>query len=374
MSRAVRSIGVLAPGRAGLLEAVEPDPQDGEAWVETVYSGISAGTEIALLRGTDPHHRLTWDREARSFGPVPPGGSPHAGYPVRGLGYMEVARVAQSRAPGLPDGALVASAYGHQTGRTVRPGRDVVVSLPPDLDPVLGVYVAQMGPIAANGLLHAAAEAAVRAPGEVALADGVRDRHVLVTGAGVVGLLTALFASFLGAAEVVVADPDPRRRRLADALGLAAVDDGPDDPAWAQVKRRRRHGSGDHGADVAFQCRGQAGALATALKALRPQGTVVDLAFYQGGAGAVHLGEEFHHNGLTVRCAQIGRVPRGLAGAWTRDRLCAATLDLLDARGGDVREHLVTDLVPFDEGPALLEDVSQRRRAVVQAVLTYEDA
>ena len=26
----------------------------------------------------------------------------------------------------------------------------------------------------------------------------------------------------------------------------------------------------------------------------------------------LRLGEEFHHNGLSIRCAQIGRVPRGL--------------------------------------------------------------
>ena len=69
--------------------------------------------------------------------------------------------------------------------------------------------------------------------------------------------------------------------------------------------------AGDRGADVVFQCRGQASALATALRILRPQGTVIDLAFYPGGCDEVRLGEEFHHNGLSVRCAQIGRVPRG---------------------------------------------------------------
>src|SRR3712207_8126357 len=51
-----------------------------------------------------------------------------------------------------------------------------------------------------------------------------------------------------------------------------------------------------------FRSRGQAAALATALRCLRPQGTVVDLAFYTGGSEAVSLGEEFHHNGLSIRC------------------------------------------------------------------------
>jgi hypothetical protein len=99
---------------------------------------------------------------------------------------------------------------------------------------------------------------------------------------------------------------------------------------------------------------------------------VVDLAFYQGGAGAVRLGEEFHHNGLSLVCAQIGRVPRGMVDAWPRAALSAVTLDLLRERGDDVRRYLVTDVVPFDEGPALLADLAARRRPGMTAVLAVD--
>jgi hypothetical protein len=34
-----------------------------------------------------------------------------------------------------------------------------------------------------------------------------------------------------------------------------------------------------------------------------------------------------------------------------------------------VRRHVVTDVVPFEEGAALLHDVAARRRHVIQAVL-----
>jgi hypothetical protein len=95
---------------------------------------------------------------------------------------------------------------------------------------------------------------------------------------------------------------------------------------------------------------------------------VIDLAFYQGGAPDLALGEEFHHNGLTIRCAQIGRVPRGMAHLWDRRRLAAETVELLRASGPPMREHLVTDLVPLDDAPALLADLASRRRHVLQAV------
>lgn len=362
--RAVRSLGVLEPGRPVILDDVEPDPGPGQAWVQTEWSGVSAGTEVSLLRGTDPHHRVRWDPDLRSFGP---GGPPAAGYPIRGLGYMEVGRVTESRAAELAEGQLVAMAYGHRTGRCADPGTAPAIRVPGDLDPLLGIYLAQMGPICVNGLLHAAA---TLAGPQASVGDGVRGRHVLVTGAGVIGLLSALLAVQHGAAAVAVAEPSPERRTVAEALGLATVDDA-EGQAWLAVKRQWRHARGDAGADVVLQCRGHADSLATAVKALRPQGVVVDLGFYQGGAEPVRLGEEFHHNGLSIVCAQIGRVPRGMAGAWSRAALAAVTLDLLHDRGADVRTHLITDVVPFDEGPALLSDLAARRRATLQAVLRF---
>jgi len=363
--RAVRTIGVSAPGRPAVLDDMEPEPGPGQAWISTEWSGISAGTEVALVRGTDPHHQAGWDRELRAFGP----GGQLSGYPVLGLGYMEVGRVTESRTAALTEGARVAMAYGHRTGRCVDPAETVVIPVPDDLDPLLGVYLAQMGPICVNGLLHAAA--AFAGPG-AALDAGVRDRRVLVTGAGVIGLLTALLAVQHGAGEVVVAEPSPARRAVAEALGLATVDDA-DGQAWLAVKHRWRSGPGDCGADVVLQCRGHDSALATALKSLRPQGVVVDLGFYQGGATAVRLGEEFHHNGLALVCAQISRVPRGMTEDWPRAALAAVTLDLLRDRGDDVRRHLVTDVLPFDEGPRLLADLAGRRlpSPPLQAVLRF---
>jgi hypothetical protein len=79
--RAVRSIRVTAPGRPAMLDDVEREPGAGQAWVATEWSGISAGPEVALVSGTDPHHQGGWDADLRAFGP----GGQVSGYPVRGL-------------------------------------------------------------------------------------------------------------------------------------------------------------------------------------------------------------------------------------------------------------------------------------------------
>lgn len=357
-----RNLVVPARGRIEIVDEELPDVPEGGLLLETLATGLSAGTELAFVKGDHPglHSRL--DPELGLFHP----GLAEQGYPVRRLGYMEVARVAESRTPAFGAGDVLATAYGHATAHVADPLTEHLVPLPGDLDPLLGVFVAHFGPICANGLLHAAADAGpVRS-----LGDGVAGRLVLVTGAGPVGLVTALFARALGAREVAVADADPRRRALAERLGFFPLDLS-DDPGRT-LKTRWRHGPGDHGADVVFQCRGKPEALHAALRAVRPQGSVIDLAFYTEGADAVRLGEEFHHNGLSLRCAQIGRVPRGLAHEWDRHRLSAETVGLLAAHAGEVREHLISDVLPYEQAPVLMGDVAARRRHVLTAVFVVD--
>jgi hypothetical protein len=306
-SRTVRTLGIAAPMRPEIFSYEEPPPADGQFRVDTLYSGLSAGTELTFLKGTNPYLSASWDAERGVFVP----GVPARTFPVQTLGYMEAARVVETRADAVAEGDVVGLNYGHRTGHVVDPRGSVVTVLSAGLDPLLGIYVAQMGPICANGVLHAAAEFS-SGQADVQLGDGVRDRAVLVTGGGVVGLLTGLFARVHGAGEVALADADPQRLAAAEALGLIPV---PDDAAGAVEQwftDRWRHGPADAGADLVFQCRGQDAVLATALRALRPQGSVIDLAFYQGGAPELRLGEEFHHKALTVAARRSG----GCRGAW----------------------------------------------------------
>jgi len=354
------SLGVAGPREAALFALPTEPMAAGGFRVETVYTGLSAGTELTYFKGTNPYLSASWDAELGVFRD----GTPAQSFPVTVMGYMEVARVVETDTPAVRQGDLLGMSYGHKTMHAAGP-RDIYVPVPDGLDPLLGVYLAQMGPICANGLLHAAAEAV---PGRAidALGDGIRDRTVLVVRAGVVGLLTALFAFEHGASEVAVAARSDRRLAAATALGLLALDER-ELPAWRFCKDHWRDGD-ERGVDVAFQCRGQVASLQTALRSLRRQGTVIDLAFYQGGAGDLRLGEEFHHNGLTIRCAQINRVPRGASSSWDRRRLAAETAELMRRRGSDIRRGLVTDVVPLSAGPRFISELADRRREVVQAI------
>ena len=362
--RHIRSLGVERPGQAYFFGYDEGPPGEGQVRLETLYTGFSAGTELTFVKNSNPYLHSRWDAGRGVFVP----GEASAHYPVPFLGYMECARVTESRVPDFAPGDVVGTAFGHKTGHTADPFHDVLTRLPAEVDPILGIYVGQMGPIAANGILHADAE--LIGPNVPTLGAGIAGRPALVFGAGIVGMFTALFAQAAGASEVVIADPSAFRRLRATCLGLTAMTE---EEAWAYAKARWLHGGDDRGADVVFQTRADAGSLHNAFRALRPQGTVIDLAFYQGGADRLRLGEEFHHNGLNLRCAQINRVPRGLAFQWDRRRLAAETVKLLAARGDAIRAQLVTHVVAIDDAPDFLAELVAERPEFLQIVFKVGD-
>ena len=329
--------------------------------IETLFSGFSAGTELTFLKGTNPYLHSRWEAERGVF----VSGEAGAHFPVPFLGYMEAGRVIESQVRDMAPGVVLGGTYGHKSGHTADPFHELLVALPDDIDPMLGIFVGQMGPIAANGILHA--DAAACGGAVTRLGQGLEGRPVVVIGGGTVGILTALFARRAGA-EVILAEPSSWRRDLAERLGLTAMTE---DQACDHAKARFQHGGADRGADFVFQTRAHSDSLHLGLRALRPQGTVIDLAFYQGGADRTRLGEEFHHNGLAIQCAQIGRVPRPLAASWDRRRLAGETIELLKSDGAAIRSELISHVVPIDEVPDFLHRLVEQRMDFAQIVFAY---
>jgi hypothetical protein len=153
--RTVHSLGLQAPWRLEFFEVQDGPLVNGGFRVDAVCTGLSTGTEMSWFKGTNPFLGAYWDPRLQVFGD----GEPTIGNPIRSLGYMEVGLVTESRTPAVTVGQTVAMAYGHKTGHPAAPA-ERFVTLPDGLDPVLGTYVAHMGPICANGLLHAAADVA----------------------------------------------------------------------------------------------------------------------------------------------------------------------------------------------------------------------
>ncbi|MBA2755498.1 MAG: zinc-binding dehydrogenase, partial [Chloroflexia bacterium] len=288
---AVRFTGVKKVGFEAL-----PDrsPGPGEVRLRTLYSGISAGTELTAYRGTNPYLHKRWDAGRRLF-LSRDDSEDQAPEPPRSWGYEEVGEIVEvgPGVSGLAPGTLVHGTWGHQTGHVARAEDIGWRTLPPGTDPILGIF-SHIGPIALNGVLD----------GAIRLGE-----TVAVFGLGVVGQLVVRLARLSGA-SVVAVDPIAARRELA-AEGGAAMTIGPDGAAEAI-----RDLTGGLGADICFEASGSARALHEAIRACAPSSRVVTLGFFQGEAAGLMLGEEFHHNRIAVVCSQIGGVAPELRHRW----------------------------------------------------------
>jgi (R,R)-butanediol dehydrogenase / meso-butanediol dehydrogenase / diacetyl reductase len=99
---------------------------------------------------------------------------------------------------------------------------------------------------------------------------------VLVTGAGPVGALSALYADALGAATVIVAEPNPARAAFARAFDVGPVAD-PTDEGFAELIDGLTDGLG---VDLAVECSGSGAGLATCIGSTRRSGVVVQTGLH----------------------------------------------------------------------------------------------
>jgi (R,R)-butanediol dehydrogenase/meso-butanediol dehydrogenase/diacetyl reductase len=99
---------------------------------------------------------------------------------------------------------------------------------------------------------------------------------VLVTGAGPIGILSAMYASAVGAATVVIAEPNPNRADLARAMDIGPVLDPASDEFGAQLDEL----TSGIGVDVAVECSGSSPGLATCVTHARRRGSIVQTGLH----------------------------------------------------------------------------------------------
>jgi threonine 3-dehydrogenase len=111
-----------------------------------------------------------------------------------------------------------------------------------------------------------------------ALAFKVVNEDVLITGAGPIGLMAAAVVRHAGARHVVITDPNPYRRELAERIGVTrAVDPGATDLAAVQ-----RELGMEEGFDVALEMSGNERALRGLLASMAHGGKIAVLGIPPG--------------------------------------------------------------------------------------------
>ena len=312
------------PPDPGLIREVSLDPPgNGDVLVETLFSGISRGTESLVHQG-----RVPVSQHDAMRAPFQDGGFPG---PVK-YGYASVGRIVSG--PDALAHKTVFCLYPHQTAYVVP--QDAAIAVP-DAVP------------AARAVLAANMETALNA-----VWDGRVERNdrVAVIGAGAVGCLIAYLAVRECGAEVELIDIDPGKRAVATALDL---DFRLPDTAGAEFAR-------------VFHASGSDTGLRLALSIAGFEAEIIEMSWYGDREVALPLGEHFHSRRLTLRSSQVGHVAPQLRESMTRrDRLAKALSLLAD----NALDSLISGESRFDELPEVMAGLITEPRGVLCHRIAY---
>ena len=339
-----RTVRILENGEVDCHEYPVAPLAPGQVRVRTVSSAISPGTEMTYIGAgaTNPYLHKRWDPELRVFVP----GKPSVEYPIV-FGYRAAGRVVDSATPGAPVGTRVYGKWRH-TELVALPA-DVAIDerVPDGLTFEDAVDLGQMAPIGMNAIAYAGEE--------------LHGTPTVIFGAGPVGLIVAQLAAASGASAVHVVDRLASRLEVAKTCRLETLLSADGVDVARELKRRL----GAEGIAVVFECTGSTRALQEAIRTVRRRGRVIAVGFYQGEAAGLFLGDEFHHNGVEIRSAQIGNIHP----AWSMSSLRARVIEL--ALGGHLTlGGLPRVTFPVEKAADAFAAV-KKPEMVLQAALAY---
>lgn len=307
-----RAFFTIQPGVGEIRPVEVAAPGPGQVLVETLYTGISRGTESLVFHGRVPpsEHR-------RMRAPFQEG---ELSLPVK-YGYANVGRVLAG-----PDGVrdrAVFCLYPHQT-RYVVDYRSV--TLVPDTVPAARAVLAANMETAINGLWDATPR--------------IGDR-IAIVGGGVVGCAVAYLAARVVGCRVQLVDIDPARALVAENLGVGFA--SPD--------------SADREADLVIHASGAPAGLELALELAGPEAKVVELSWFGDTPVTLPLGAAFHARRLRIVSSQVGRLPASQQARWDYRRRLQLALSLL---ADPALDALISGECEFDELPEIMKRVTAR--------------
>lgn len=179
-------------------------------------------------------------------------------------------------------------------------------------------------------------QAALLEPAAVAATAVGRSRLIpggsmLIVGGGPIGALSALYAHVLGVAQIVISEPNAKRRHLLETLEVATVLD----PTVHEVLDIVRDRTGGYGVDAALEAAGNETALNLCIDSVRPQGVVVQTAL--------------HSKSASIEPLKVAMKDISIEGTWCYQVWEWPRLVQLVATGRFPIEKIVTKEIQLDE-------------------------
>lgn len=246
-------------------DVVLPDPGPAQVLIRSQYTGVSVGTEFALVRG-----KLSWGPFPICTGYMGVGVIEHAGASVNGFKVGQRVYYRENRQLALADGQKISGVSGVHCGHAViEPATSHGIDhLPDGVDPeAASMFV--LPSVGQHG---------------VSMANPTYGQSVVVYGVGQVGLAVVAFAALRGC-EVIAIDLDARRLEIARQLGAAHTINSATTPDVGGEVRRVAPDMADH----VFECTGIPKCLMPAMNLARRFGTFT----WQGNYGSEPVEMQF---------------------------------------------------------------------------------
>lgn len=322
-------------GQAVLRQVDVPPPGPGEVLLENIYTVVSAGTERANLLQ------------------LPNTVTAENGFPFK-PGYCGAGRVV-AIGDGVTSWKVGDRAVINWAGHRSHSVRKAVDTLRID-DDAIDLLDAAFAPIAAFSLL------------------GVRKLRLelgesaMIAGLGILGVLALQFAALSGAVPVLVADPDPERRKLALELGATAALNPEADDFLEQVKAV----TDGKGPDAVVEVTGVAAALQQALAYIAWEGRISLLGCTRIADVPIDFYRYVHRRGVSLIGAHTYTRPKhdSSPGRWTELDDYRTFLKLVAARKVKTRP-LVSEIVSPTEAPAVYRRLAETRNPPLGIVFDW---
>lgn len=338
-----KSLWFLRQKEIGFREEEIDAPKETEILVETLYSGISHGTERLIYRG-EVAEGLQLDSSVKTI-------KGHFPFPVK-YGYSNVGKVVETgeKVSELQKGDVIFAFNPHETKYII--SEKEAVKLPADISPLHGVFIASVE-TAINVVLDS----------DIKLGESV-----VIFGQGTVGLFITQLLRKSGADKIFTVDKIEKRRDISLKLGadFSFDPDGDRDDLPAAIMEF----TDGIGADVIIEASGSPFALNSAIKLAAFQGLVVVVSWYGTKPVTLNLGEEFHRKRIKIKSSQVSFIDPALTPRWSIKRRMALVLKLLPELNVDEIIAL-SRIYSFEEAEKAYELIDKNPEEALQVILRY---
>lgn len=333
------------PYSVALKEEPMPTPGAREVLVKTIFSAISAGSELRVYRDQMPSG-LPADMTIKAL-------SKPFRYPLK-YGYASIGEV-MTAGPGLEQswqGRQIFCFQPHESHYTAK--IEDIIAIPASIDLKQALFLPNM-------------ETAINF-----LMDGrpVIGECVYVFGQGVVGLLTTALLAQFPLYQLVTLDRYASRRRASLSVGADSSLD-PAEPAAKDVTpgAGTRNGAGGP-ADLVYELSGAPQALNQAIQVAGFGARIVLGSWYGSQVANLDLGGRFHRNRIQLISSQVSTLPPEFAGRWTKKRRLGMAWEMIRKLEP---AHLITHEFPFSQAKEAYELLDKRPDEALQVIFTYEE-